>query len=352
MKKCNRKIGYDILRIFACFGVIINHSILIYDQYGMIPNWKWIIVNAIFCLCKTAVTIYLLLSAALLLKKEEDYKTWFFKRILRMCLILLVWSVVYINTNNGVSGNSLLVTIFSSIEKEASLHLWYLYMFIGICIMLPFLRKMVSQMSKKDWNVFIIIWLVFGGFIPYYNAFTPQYPLLLSPYFSVGFLSGYVAIYIIGYKIDSLEINKRRFFVSIILFLTSWTVNVIGTYYMSVKNQFAARNFDSPIILPVVLSACAILYISKYVNEYFSEKTCKIFTLIAELSKCTLGIYLVHPLILNWIWSQNTNLLYIKFFSHYTIFIHQFLFLNIIVFVISAIVVYIIRKIPILKIII
>ena len=146
----DRKIGYDIFRIFACFGVILNHTILIYDRYGEIHPWKYLVVTALFCLCKSAVTIYLLLSSALLLKKEESYRDWFFKRLLRMIFILIVWSIIYIDTNEWRKSNSLIHTISTIISRESSLHLWYLYMFLGICIMLPFLRKMVAGMKKEE----------------------------------------------------------------------------------------------------------------------------------------------------------------------------------------------------------
>lgn len=346
--KTNRKIGYDIFRIFACFGVILNHTILIYDRYGEIHPWKYLVVTALFCLCKSAVTIYLLLSSALLLKKEESYRDWFFKRLLRMIFILIVWSIIYIDTNEWRKSNSLIHTISTIISRESSLHLWYLYMFLGICIMLPFLRKMVAGMKKEDWTFFFLIWFVLGG-IPYYNAFFVEHPLILSPYFSVEFLSGFTAIYIMGYRIDSLKTTNKRLFIATIVFFAAWFINIAATYFTSVTVSHSARNFDSPLMLPVVLNACAGLYIAKWINEYFSKKHIKVFNFIIELSRCTLGIYLIHPLVLNWIWSHNTHLLYTKFFSNYVISIHQTLFLSMVVFTISALIVYIMRKFPFLK---
>lgn len=69
--KTNRKIGYDIFRIFACFGVILNHTILIYDRYGEIHPWKYLVVTALFCLCKSAVTIYLLKFGSIAKKRRK-----------------------------------------------------------------------------------------------------------------------------------------------------------------------------------------------------------------------------------------------------------------------------------------
>ncbi len=73
MKNKNLDIYFDILRIIACFLVIVNHtnsSVLLSEK----PSLIWFVSLTYFFVCKIAVPIYFMISGALLLKKSDDFK--------------------------------------------------------------------------------------------------------------------------------------------------------------------------------------------------------------------------------------------------------------------------------------
>lgn len=68
MKKENNKIVYlEILRIIACYLVLVNHSAdFIYPN----STFAWVIYYSRFMLCKVAIPIFFMISDYLLLKND------------------------------------------------------------------------------------------------------------------------------------------------------------------------------------------------------------------------------------------------------------------------------------------
>ena len=79
----------ELLRIIACFFVIVNHT-----SSGIFlsrtPNDKtwWVSVTYFFA-CKVAVPIFLMISGTLMLGKIDDYKKYFFHILLKIQSIVL-----------------------------------------------------------------------------------------------------------------------------------------------------------------------------------------------------------------------------------------------------------------------
>ena len=82
IKNVDNKIMYiDILRIIACFMVIVNHSV------GLCLNHKTFLSSTFYCLsfsiCKIGVPIFLMITGALILDKDYSYPK-VFKCIIRV----------------------------------------------------------------------------------------------------------------------------------------------------------------------------------------------------------------------------------------------------------------------------
>lgn len=354
-QKIDRNFSYDIMRIIACFCVIVNHSIGIYDQWGKISTIKWLLADAMFCFCKTAVPIFLLLSGALLLKREESYRDWLKKRILHIVIIIVCWAIIYRGLPQIISldkfsfieiFNILILTIKNSISTLPSWHMWYLYALLGMYFMLPFLRKMVKNMNKRDSAVFIIIWLCFSGVIPYYNSIFAESPIRLNANFYLGLFSGYLALYIIGYIIEMIDINKKNMIIAVMIFGISLFIHVAVTYVKSVEAQMSVRTFDSALVLPVMLTSSSMFFLARCFEEYKGKYIEKLTGFVAEIGKCTLGVYLIHPLILRLMYSND---LFIKLFPNWTLSLYQTFLVQLLAFCFSTAIIWIMRKIPVVR---
>lgn len=89
-----RKTYIDALRIVAILGVLYNHTnrrgycLYAFSEARICQDFY----IGIATLAATAVPIFFMISGALLLPKKESLKELFQKRILRMVLVLLVFS--------------------------------------------------------------------------------------------------------------------------------------------------------------------------------------------------------------------------------------------------------------------
>ncbi len=100
------------------------------------------------------------------MQKQESLRQLFQKRILRMILVLLLISVPYyiwLHRDNGLGVLPFLKTVYS---QNATTALWYLYSYLGILFMLPFLRAMVRNLTGKEYQYLFCGHVLLSGFLP------------------------------------------------------------------------------------------------------------------------------------------------------------------------------------------
>ena len=144
----NRNSGVVFLRLLATIGVIGDHVPLcsisqtnvdvtsseqfLYKSMAMANHWP--------------VPVFMMITGYLLLQKKElDYKTiWkYFKRIAIVLLLFgFVFSLmeVYFSSHSITPGG--IMTAFTNVlEGHTWEHMWYLYVLLGIYLVLPILHK-------------------------------------------------------------------------------------------------------------------------------------------------------------------------------------------------------------------
>lgn len=355
-KSNKRVIYYDIIRIIACFFVLLNHTIGVYDKFNELSMPYWIVTAILFCLCKMAVPLFLLISGALLLAKTECLKDCYYKRVFHMARLLLIWSFIYKLFPSILYGYSptlkdIIAILISIISTPASWHLWYLYTILAIYIMLPFIRKMTISLTKTEGLLFIAIWFIFSGIIPYYNAISVNHPIIINNNFSIPLIGGYIGVFIVGYIIKCLNLSKVHFLVTSIGFILSLFINVHFTYVYSAIEGQSTRRFDNGLIFPVLFCSVCLFVMIKYlcekiVDHCHSSLLCWCYHAIELCSRCTLGIYIIHPLVLRLAYSTK---MFETFFSGYDKSIFQTFLFDILIFIVCFICTYIIKNIPFLN---
>ena len=152
-----RDICSDLLKILACFLVIVNHTSITFGNFHGQITASWVLSVIIFYFSKMAVPIFLMISGMFLLGKERDYQ-YSFKKAGHFTVILLFWNYLYWIAQVGVAKFWRLDQyLFSTIQRASSIHLWYLYTLIGFYLLLPFLSKLVIHFTKKDFRIFLLL---------------------------------------------------------------------------------------------------------------------------------------------------------------------------------------------------
>jgi surface polysaccharide O-acyltransferase-like enzyme len=84
----------DVLRMLACFAVIMLHYSGSYNYRFGIPTFDAGI--QFFTITRWCVPVFLMISGALLLGKDEDLPTGYRKRFSRVLPAFFTWSAIYI----------------------------------------------------------------------------------------------------------------------------------------------------------------------------------------------------------------------------------------------------------------
>ncbi|MCM1387653.1 MAG: acyltransferase family protein [Bacillus sp. (in: Bacteria)] len=156
-----KKTYLEALRIIAVIFVIYNHT----REYGYTlyqytsESISYYLSIFMIPVCKTAVPIFLMISGATLLDKTESYKELFSRRVLKYCGIILFWGTLqylrYVRTGKiAFSIGEWWSHIYSIPILEPY---WFLYLYLGFLLILPFIRKIASGMSEKDYRY--LFWL-------------------------------------------------------------------------------------------------------------------------------------------------------------------------------------------------
>lgn len=200
-----KKYHLEVIRILAILMVMYNHSAA-FMSFSNQSGVEYAISFLFSMVCKGAVPLFFMVSGALLLGKNESGKDLFQKRILRMILVIVIFSFLYymklvLKGERPFAPFSFLLSLPTDLVY---LPYWFLYSYLGVLTILPILRPLAQNMSKNTFWYLIILqilldclkptaWVLWGyGLCGYYNfsglfQYVIFYPLIgygLDQYFS------------------------------------------------------------------------------------------------------------------------------------------------------------------------
>ena len=161
-----KKLYIEWLRIIAILLVIYNHTrawgFSLY-QVTEEAGSKWLSV-AMVPLCKIAVPVFMMIAGTNLLKRQESLKELFQKRISRYIIVIVLCGTVqflrYVRAGKSVFsvGN----WIRAVVAEPAIEPYWFLYLYLGFLLILPFLRKMAERLEKQEFVYLFVLMAVYN----------------------------------------------------------------------------------------------------------------------------------------------------------------------------------------------
>ncbi len=285
------KIYISNLRILATFAVIVIHTAANFvTKYNHIPLATWQTANVIDAFARFCVPLFVMISGALLLGKESDFKTFTIKRTQRIIYPFLLWSVVYAFRKASSyfefkhSALKIAEDTFSLIIGGASYHFWYTFMIIGLYLFIPILNAWIKSASNKELHYFLAIWAVTLLYNEYSKTFLPPFDLL--------YFSKYIGYLVLGYYLDrNFDTSKKNIYFSILLIAIGTLATCLLTAHFSkISRQFVAT-FYGYTTLNVALTTIGIFTLFKAIAH-------KSNSLLNLLDKNSFGIYFIHVLVL------------------------------------------------------
>ena len=183
-----------MLRVIAIILVVISHCCDHFTALYGIDETGYMLGATIGSLVRPCVPLFAMMTGVLLLPVGHTTTlTGFYrKRIGRLLWPLIFWSLLlpvanfiaynYVWTqpaNVSLVGpfdidnliNHLYTWIFNF--NYDTVPLWYLYMLVGLYMIMPVLSSWLTQADKKDLKIFLYIW-AFTLFIPYIKLLAPH----------------------------------------------------------------------------------------------------------------------------------------------------------------------------------
>lgn len=299
-------IHIEFLRIIAIYLVLFNHTkengfflFSIAEESSL--YWVYMFVS-IFD--KIAVPIFFMISGALLLGKEESIVDIYKKRVIKFVVILLVISFCYHVYNwcfneTNFSIRKFLIEVYS---KNASIGLWYLYNYIGMLIMLPFLRRLARTMTDKEYFYLILLQIIIVGVIPIAQYFFSSGTVFLNKNFSASIITVSNIFYVlIGYyvenKLDKKYFKQKNVYIGFAISFFAIFISCLMTHYRVAItgecNETVSQAFHNSLI---AIPTITIYFSSKYFFENVNLNP-RIIKVIQLVGGTTFGIYLMEGML-------------------------------------------------------
>lgn len=326
-----REVWLDFLRVTACFMVMVIHSTEPFYLGGdgaliLTPTDAfWVAIFEGICRC--CVPVFLVASAYLQFPIRYSTAEFFRRRAVRILIPMLLWTVVYaLVWGNPVENFKGLLLNFN----YAAGHLWFVYMLVGVYLIMPLLSPWAEKVSVKELEVYLGIWLLTtlfpfireaaGGEAPLIQAADGLPAPALFPLWGEAswnafglfyYVSGFFGYLLLGLYLRRFVEDKRWLkLLGCSLFLLGFAAIVWGLVqrFSATSDVFpltgslaTAVAWETPINfcgLPVVMTSVGIILLFRSWFSGHSEESVFYRRIILPLSKAGYGMYLMHMLVL------------------------------------------------------
>lgn len=289
-----RKNYISILNVLACIGVVILHTF----ETGYTSDANFVFEVLIRAIAYCAVPVFFMITGATLIDYRERYdtKTFFKKRLLKVIIPLIIWSIIYFIINFFKGKFSINDLSFKFVFEyfflvKTNPIFWFFVVIIGIYLAIPVISLITQESRRKAFLYIIIITFVFNQFLP-----DLLYHLNLNYNYDLKFpltYSGWISFIFIGYYIDKYEIVKKHRMIIYVLGIIGFLTMVVPTIFISYHKNESCSWFDEYYDAPCVLySASVFLFFKSKINN--NQIVTKIMPFFNFVAPTTLGIYVLH----------------------------------------------------------
>lgn len=307
-----KKVYLELLRII-CAGLVIFNHIPGYTLYQTIGGWKRFPCMFLTMLTRMNVPVFFMISGALLLGKQEDYRTVLKKRATRVMILIAFAEIAYYfcslykknciqNKPTPLDLGFLIRGLFSGAAGPTAY--WYFYAYLGFVLMLPLLRRIAQGLNRQDVTVLLSLHFLISSFLPMLNLALSMFNLegfSLHSTFKVVLATESALFYpLLGYyfdqKVDVCAFPTKLLRLLPILALTGIAISCACTDYQGIVEGKYTK--DYVMLFDYVIAIVAFLLVKRFmlVGAPAISKG-KVGRVICFAGSLTLGIYLFDPML-------------------------------------------------------
>lgn len=231
-------------------------------------------------LSRTAVPLFFMISGSLLLGKDESVGAVLKKRVWKYVKIIVAFSFInYVIDNCLLEKNPFSITGFLTnvITGYVPGAYWYLYVMLGLMVLLPFLRSIARQMTYSQFKYLVAltlcITLVFKLADVFWLSKTSQ---CVNTSLTATFPTVNVLYFLVGYGIKKFVDIENRPKRDVIVIAGMGVASILATafltaFYSAMQNAWVAWTFETFTQSLAVITAGSLLCITKYLMKNMKQ---------------------------------------------------------------------------------
>ena len=284
-----RIVQFRYIRVLACLFIVLLHTLFASNVYfeDSITSGQLLATETCEHLLMWAVPMFLMVTGALLLQESRriDLKKLFGKYIRRIALALVCFTLLFqvLDYINGDVDSVFKGWLSNLLQGHSWAHMWYLYLMLGIYLMIPFYRMISARADLK------MIWFLIGVIV----LFVSLLPLIEFAGFENGFYIPTSIIYPVyvfaGYALY--EKNMDPVWAALILIVSTAMI----VFLSIVAGEYEIFGYDSIFVVAQSIALYSLLLRLRLPDGGF----------LRALDDCGFGIYLIHMigvrLVMKWI---------------------------------------------------
>ena len=294
----DKKILYlSKIRAISSFAIIILHTFTMYNivYKNELSERDFYITQLVPWLMMWAVPCFLMVTGVLLLDKNKQIsiKKIFSKYILRMILVLILFTTIFyiidkLCDQKSFEVNDILVVSKKLLSDESWAHLWYIYLLIGIYLLLPLYKVIADHASKTILIYICIIAFIFLSILPFIESLND-----INIGLTVCIASIFPIYLFLGYMIHNDYIKTNVIF-GILLVI----IGVGFIVYMSIvdfgdNEKYIDSMLGNYSFFPIVILSIGMFILIKGRNRDYDENGFY-YNMWIFFDKYSFGVYLTH----------------------------------------------------------
>ena len=309
-EKKEKKIYIEVLRVIATLFVLLNHvpANMLYQQHEGAAQYALL---AMMFVSRTCIPIFYMISGALLLDHDEPIGVILKKRILRFVAVLFVAelgiylanaAVAYLHHDEIQLSPFYFFSCFIAGKLPGAETYWYLYAYLSMLFLLPFLRPIRKVLGKGEFLLLLIPHVVICGILPIYNRAASSYGFMHLEFSDdLGFplavwRPAFCALcgYVLAKKIPAERIKPWHL---ISLFLASAAGVAAGVWatldYGKAHGEYVTSFYHTFDYLSTIFLFLLLRYLTEVRFKKFSEG--RFAKVLAFFGPLCFGVYLLDP---------------------------------------------------------
>ncbi|WP_040682672.1 acyltransferase [Methanobrevibacter boviskoreani] len=340
----------DSLRVLAIVCVVLMH---VSTRFNVnVANFD--ISALINAFIRVGIPLFFMVSGALLIgKSNENFIGRRFNRILKPYIFwVIVYFLVGILLFNGTFSLNYFLDILL-VKASITTHFWFIYCLLGGYLLIPIVNgylKIEKDKGLKYLLVLLLLCTVLTSLDKFVDLNVSQFKII---FINLPFLKTPLFYFVIGYYLNNKKFNisnKKLVLISIILIAIGY---VLELFYLHTSNH-GFKFPDATFLLNyhLIIESIGVFIFFKYFDltlissKLNSLSNSRLIPIVRNISGCSFGIYFVHYVIIKYLFEKG------HLFYQFTVG-KAYLWIPItflVIFLISWFIIYLMSKIPILKI--